>query len=129
MAGILLTHGVRGLALRSGHLRPAAIAGYARAYSSKDEIPDIMDHATGLEKRELLAIAAGNKDPFGMDALKRGPGTKDQPNLVPSMEDKRMIGCICEEDSTSIIYMWLHKGDPKRCECGHWFKLVDGKFV
>lgn len=58
-----------------------------------------------------------------MKGQKRGPGTKDNPNIVPSMCDSRIIGCICEEDSTSVAWMWIHEGHPRRCECGHWFKL------
>ncbi|XP_023212659.1 cytochrome c oxidase subunit 5B, mitochondrial-like [Centruroides sculpturatus] len=90
---------------------------------------DPIEHATGLEKKELLAIQSGNEDPFNMRVYKRGPGTKDKPTEIPSMLDKRLIGCICHEDSTHINYMWLHMGDPKRCECGYWFKLVPGKFL
>lgn len=85
---------------------------------------DPVEHATGLEKRELLARIAGSEDPYHLKVIKRGPGTKAQPNEVPSAFDSRLIGCVCEEDSTCINWMWLHKGEPKRCECGHWFNLV-----
>lgn len=94
---------------------------------SEEKLPDYIEHSTGLERKELLARAAGDDDPFGMKVLKRGPGTKDNPNLVPSYLDKRIIGCICEEDSTVINWMWVHKDEPKRCGCGHWFKIVDAK--
>lgn len=57
---------------------------------------DPMDHATGIEKRELLARAAGNDDPFDMKVFKRGPGTKETPNLIPSAFDARLVGCICK---------------------------------
>lgn len=99
------------------------------SYSSrrclKDEGPDPLEHATGLEKRELLARASGDDDPFNMDIKKHGPGTKDSPNLVPSAFKSRMVGCICEEDQSHIKWMWLHDGIPRRCECGYWFKLVE----
>lgn len=85
---------------------------------------DPLEHATGLEKRELLAKLAGNDNPFDLRVIKRGPGTKDQPTEIPSAFDARLIGCICEEDSTNVTWMWLHQGTPKRCECGHWFNLV-----
>ncbi|THK33208.1 cytochrome c oxidase subunit 5B, mitochondrial [Diachasma alloeum] len=85
--------------------------------------PDPLELATGLEKQELLARQAGNDDPFMMKPLRRGIGTKDQPNLVPSAFESRMIGCVCEEDSTHVTWMWLHEGQPRRCECGHWFKI------
>lgn len=85
---------------------------------------DPVEHATGLEKRELLAHLAGNDSPFDMKVFTRGPGTKDQPTEIPSAFDARIVGCICEEDSTFISWMWLYKGQAKRCECGHWFSLV-----
>lgn len=85
---------------------------------------DPIEHATGLEKRELLAKLAGNDDPFNIKAIKRGPGTRDNPTQIPSAFESRLVGCICEEDSTAITWMWLFKGEPKRCECGHWFCLV-----
>ncbi|XP_014258647.1 cytochrome c oxidase subunit 5B, mitochondrial-like [Cimex lectularius] len=88
------------------------------------EMPDPIDHATGIEKRELLAKMAGNENPFDLRVLKRGPGTKDCPNQVPSAYDSRILGCICEEDATTINWMWLHQGTPRRCACGHWFQLV-----
>uniref|UniRef100_A0A182VTH1 DUF4706 domain-containing protein n=1 Tax=Anopheles minimus TaxID=112268 RepID=A0A182VTH1_9DIPT len=86
---------------------------------------DPIEHATGIEKRELLAKQAGNPDPFDMRVFKRGPGTKDSPNLIPSAFDARLVGCVCEEDQTYVQWMWLYQGQPKRCECGHWFKLVE----
>ncbi|XP_012288494.1 cytochrome c oxidase subunit 5B, mitochondrial-like [Orussus abietinus] len=87
-------------------------------------LPDPLELATGLEKYELLQKMAGNDDPFDMNVIKRGPSTKDCPTLVPSAFDSRLVGCICEEEATSINWMWLHQGSPRRCECGFWFKLV-----
>ncbi|XP_026477013.1 cytochrome c oxidase subunit 5B, mitochondrial-like [Ctenocephalides felis] len=87
-------------------------------------MPDIMEHATGIEKRELQAIAAGNDDPFDMKVIKRNAGTQQEPNLIPSAFESRIVGCICEEDATAVKWMWLHQNSPRRCECGHWFKLV-----
>ena len=63
------------------------------------------------------------QDPFLLKAVKRHASTKNNPNLVPSYYDCRVIGCVCEEDSYAITWMWLFKGEPKRCQCGHWFKL------
>ncbi|XP_037033142.1 cytochrome c oxidase subunit 5B, mitochondrial-like [Bradysia coprophila] len=86
---------------------------------------DPLEHATGIEKREMLAMQAGNDNPFDMKVFKRAEGTKDAPTLIPSAFDARIIGCICHEDQTFIQWMWLHQGHPKRCECGYWFKLVE----
>ncbi|KAI9564655.1 hypothetical protein GHT06_008396 [Daphnia sinensis] len=90
---------------------------------------DPLEHATGLEKREILAKQAGREDPYEMQVYKRVAGTKEKPNLVPSVADHRVVGCVCEEDATAINWMWLYKGEPKRCECGYWFKLIDSKPV
>ncbi|GFG36739.1 hypothetical protein Cfor_00886 [Coptotermes formosanus] len=80
---------------------------------------------TGREKRELLVEEAGkDSDPYGL-AIKRGEGTKDKPNLIPSAFDSRIVGCICEDESSHINWMWLHKGTATRCGCGFWFKLVE----
>jgi len=64
------------------------------------------------------------QDPFNM-SLNEGPwGTKDKPRLVPSMYEERIVGCICDEDSTFINWMMLKKGTAQRCGCGHWFQLA-----
>ncbi|XP_055593349.1 cytochrome c oxidase subunit 5B, mitochondrial-like [Uranotaenia lowii] len=85
---------------------------------------DSLDHATGIEKRELLAHQAGDHDPFNLEVLKKGPGTKDNPNIVFSAFEYRLIGCICDEDSITVQYMPMRQGELKRCECGHWFKMI-----
>lgn len=66
-----------------------------------------------------------SQDPFYLEPQVRGAGTKDNPNVVPAFESKRLVGCVCEEDSNSVKYMWVHKSEPKRCQCGYWFKCVD----
>lgn len=64
------------------------------------------------------------QNPFDLKVLKRNAGTKDCPNQIPSAFDSRIVGCICEEEATTVNWMWLHQGVPRRCNCGHWFKLV-----
>merc|ERR1712126_799671 len=54
-------------------------------------MPDPVDHATGLEKYELLAKQAGNEDPFFLRAINRGKGTKDKPTIVNAMDNYRML--------------------------------------
>merc|ERR1711936_305291 len=66
-------------------------------------------------------------DPFEMKPIKRAKGTFDEPTIVSSAFEKRMIGCVCEEDALTIQWLTIHKGEPKRCECGYWFKLVDAQ--
>lgn len=36
------------------------------------------------------------QDPYSMFRPKRYAGTKEDPNLVPSITDKRIVGCVCE---------------------------------
>ncbi|XP_066258596.1 cytochrome c oxidase subunit 5B, mitochondrial-like isoform X2 [Euwallacea similis] len=92
--------------------------------SVKVTFGDPLEHATGLEKREMLAKVAGNSNPFDAKVFKKGPGTRAQPTEIPSAYSARIVGCTCDEEATSISFMWLHMGEPKRCECGHWYKLV-----
>ena len=75
---------------------------------------DPLDHATGIEKRELLARAAGNEDPFDMKVFKRGPGTKEQPNLVPSAFDARLVGCICKCSGSLTTFTLFLNGEHCR---------------
>merc|ERR1711887_413349 len=90
-------------------------------------MPDSVEHATGLEKQELLAIQAGNENPFDMRVFKRVSGGPDTPTVIPSFYEKRLVGCVCEEDATCINFMWLEQGEKKRCECGYWFTLTAAK--
>merc|ERR1712179_707998 len=69
--------------------------------------PDPLEHATGIEKWELMAAQAGKDDPIVVDAL----------------DNYRMVGCVCEEHDCHIKWMWLIEGRDKRCQCGHWFSL------
>ena len=84
---------------------------------------DPIEHATGIEKFELMAKKAGNDDPFFLKARSRGKGTKEEPNIVDAMDSYRMVGCVCNEEDTNIKWFWIFEGKPKRCECGYWYKL------
>uniref|UniRef100_A0A1D1ZBT3 Cytochrome c oxidase subunit 5B, mitochondrial n=1 Tax=Anthurium amnicola TaxID=1678845 RepID=A0A1D1ZBT3_9ARAE len=86
-------------------------------------MPNPLEHATGLERKQLLAELQGNEDPFDMRFQKRGACTKEQPQVILSSFHERLIGCICEEDSENVVWMWLRQSEPKRCACGYWFKL------
>jgi len=85
---------------------------------------DTVEGATGLEKKQLIALLHGD-DRFEPKIYKRGPGTRDQPNIVPILDcESRMVGCVCEPDQCYINYMMINLGEVKRCECGYWFKSV-----
>ncbi|CAM5177779.1 unnamed protein product [Eretmochelys imbricata] len=87
-------------------------------------IPSDEEQATGLERKVMQAMEKG-QDPYNLLQPKRYAGTKEDPNLVPSISSKRIVGCICEEDNSCVIWFWLHKGEPQRCpSCGAHYKLV-----
>ncbi len=94
-----------------------------RTMAAGGGIPDHKDHVTGLEKKEYELMKAGNPDPFELQVKRVPAGTADKPVAVKSVFEKRIVGCICEEEQTFINWMWLHAGDAQRCDCGHWFQL------
>ncbi|CAG5127277.1 unnamed protein product [Candidula unifasciata] len=96
-----------------------------KVFSDQVGLPDAFGHSVGHEREELLARAAGDEDPYLMNVIKRAKGTFQEPTIITSSFNKRMVGCICEEDALSINWMTVYRGEPKRCECGYWFKLAD----
>lgn len=112
-------------ALRAARRGPQIFRTLApRCYVTKITMGDPVEHATGIEKRELLAKMAGNCDPFGLELCKVGTGTQDDPIQIKSAFDSRIVGCICNEEAVYPNWMWLHENECKRCECGRWFTLV-----
>lgn len=82
----------------------------------------------GVRKQEqpnkLERVKSAFISPYDYHIMSHGPGTKDNPNKIPSANNSRIVGCICDENSTDINFMELNKDDPKCCECGFWFELV-----
>ncbi|XP_057675147.1 cytochrome c oxidase subunit 5B, mitochondrial [Corythoichthys intestinalis] len=87
-------------------------------------IPTDEEQATGLEKIIMKAMKEGT-DPYSMMKPKEYAGSKADPHLVPSITNKRIVGCVCEEDNTAVVWFWLHQGEAQRCpSCGSHYKLV-----
>uniref|UniRef100_A0A8C5H7R0 Cytochrome c oxidase subunit 5B, mitochondrial n=1 Tax=Gouania willdenowi TaxID=441366 RepID=A0A8C5H7R0_GOUWI len=87
-------------------------------------IPTDDEQATGLERRILQALKHG-KDPYSILKPKHYAGTKEDPHIVPGIGTKRMVGCLCEEDNTAIVWFWLHEGEAQRCpSCGSYYKFI-----
>lgn len=117
-------------------LRPAfsvapikrAIATTAVCRKQQVSLPTDSEHAVGIEKFEMEATSMGIEDPWDFH-LQLGDGTRENPTIIPSMYNKRLIGHLCEEDQTHLVYFYVYKGtnNPKRCTCGHWFKCVDAE--
>lgn len=76
---------------------------------------DPIEHATGIEKRELLAKAAGNDDPFDMHIMKRAVGAKDTPTLIPSAFDARIVGCVCKYCASHSQCVRCHRLKEVKC--------------
>lgn len=79
---------------------------------------------TGIQKREMLLAKQGCEDPWGFSkVIRRGSGRENDPTVVPSAFDARLVGCLCLDDRLPK-WMWIEKDEgPKRCECGHYFIL------
>ena len=95
MASLLVRRGVLPASRRMFHVSSVSAA--------DKMMVDPTEHATGVEKYELLAKQAGNPDPFFLRAVNRddpsaGAGTKADPVIVNAMDDHRMIGCICRPE-------------------------------
>ena len=51
--------------------------------------------------------------------------------VLPFLQTSFLSMCIpCtagEDDQTYVNWMLLKKGPPQRCECGHFFQLIEAK--
>ncbi|XP_030626981.1 cytochrome c oxidase subunit 5B2 [Chanos chanos] len=98
-----------------------------RVFASGRGIPTDDEQAAGLERRILQALKKG-QDPYSIFKPKLYAGTKEDPHIVPGISNKRLVGCLCEEDNTAIVWFWLHEGNPQRCpSCGSHYKLIHHK--
>lgn len=89
-------------------------------------LPHSVDHATGERKLFLLAFENGFLDPYSNLPVERnGRGTKDNPVPIEAFGNERIVACSCETTQNHLKYTWVYRGEPKRCQCGHWLKLVD----
>ncbi|XP_048406560.1 LOW QUALITY PROTEIN: cytochrome c oxidase subunit 5B, mitochondrial [Stegostoma tigrinum] len=100
---------LRGLAGGMSRLGAARIT-VSRPMASSG-IPTDEEQSTGLERKTLQAMKKG-MDPYSIFKPKEYAGTKEDPHIVPSITEKRLVGCICEEDNTAIVWFWLHSGSP-----------------
>ncbi|XP_074856308.1 cytochrome c oxidase subunit 5B, mitochondrial-like [Carettochelys insculpta] len=95
----------------------------ARALNARG-VPSDEEQATGLERITLEAKKKG-QDPYSILKPKRYAGIREDPHIVPSVNKKRLVGCICEEDNSAVIWFWVHEGESQRCpSCGAHYKLV-----
>ncbi|XP_006889317.1 PREDICTED: cytochrome c oxidase subunit 5B, mitochondrial-like [Elephantulus edwardii] len=105
-----LLRGTGALAAQALRARSPSGVAVVRSMASGGGVPTEGDQAPGLE-REVMTAAGKGQDPYNMLAAKAAADTKEDPDLVPSITNKRTVGCICEDNSAGI-WIWLHKGDP-----------------
>ncbi|XP_047647631.1 cytochrome c oxidase subunit 5B, mitochondrial-like [Phacochoerus africanus] len=119
-----LLHGAGALAAQTLRARGPNGVAVVRSMASGGGVPTDEEQATGLE-REVMMAARKGLDPYNILAPKAASGTKEDPNLVPSITNKRIVGCICEEDNSAVIWFWVHKGEIQQCPSyGTHYKLV-----
>lgn len=92
----------------------------------KGGIPEFTGNALGLEHHEALT-SNETKESYMTGVIHMTPqfGQMLNPHVIPSTKEKRLIACLCDEDSDTLQYMWLHKGEPQRCMCGIFFRLEE----
>ena len=85
-----------------------------------------VEHATGLEKAEILSALKGEKL-FGESILTGAFGTLEKPVKVPSAFSSRLVGCVGGDGENGHDLLWheVKEGKPLICaECGQVFQLV-----
>lgn len=89
------------------------------------QVPNDFDQATGLERLELLGLAAGVKifDHEPLDASRKG--TMEDPIIVDSYDQYRYVGCTGSPAGSHQVN-WMRPSVDKvsRCwECGSVYKI------
>ncbi|KAJ2807941.1 Cytochrome c oxidase subunit 4 [Coemansia guatemalensis] len=94
-------------------------------------VPTNFELATGDERREYLATLEGKQyydlDPLYLDKK----GTRDDPTIVPSGADWRLVGCQgAPGEDHELLWIRVERSHGiDRCrECGNVFKLSDTGF-
>ncbi|KAJ8452783.1 hypothetical protein Cgig2_014546 [Carnegiea gigantea] len=91
----------------------------------KKRVEEVMPIATGHELEELEAELEG-RDILAINYPVGPFGTKENPAVVKSYHDKRIVGCPGGEgeDEHDVVWFWLKKDKPYECPvCTQYFKL------
>merc|ERR1712157_334499 len=98
---------------------------YETKKSAYGEIADDSEQAVGLERWEYEQRAMGNQDPFGMNAveLTDGMGTKENPIIIPSYEEERIVGYTSDQMDEVIWFTIKGDGTVARGPTGEFYKL------
>ncbi|OIW19883.1 hypothetical protein TanjilG_27274 [Lupinus angustifolius] len=110
---------------------PPALSALPRRHFSDDtsavkkKVEDVVPIATGHEREEIQAQLEG-RDILEIDHPEGPFGTKEEPAVVKSYYDKRIVGCPGGEgeDEHDVVWFWLEKGKPHECPvCSQYFVL------
>ncbi|VDO04479.1 unnamed protein product [Rodentolepis nana] len=101
-----------------------------RNFSSKaaSEVEPLKSLTDAVKNGDYMAVEKiiVEQDPYDVRRVLMPSFTsKEEPNLIASTSNTRLIGCLCEPEADVINWMELSKGKPAKCYCGHWFKLID----
>ncbi|CAA2952878.1 cytochrome c oxidase subunit 5b-like [Olea europaea subsp. europaea] len=91
--------------------------------TAKKRVEDVMPIATGHEREELAAELEG-KDLLEINHPAGPFGSKQEPAVIKSYYDKRIVGCPGAEgeDEHDVVWFWLEKGKPHECPvCSQYF--------
>ncbi|BHF74601.1 Cytochrome c oxidase subunit 5B [Sparganum proliferum] len=105
-----------------GYCYSLPVVSAASAYSGRLQC---VPRSLTINKLSFLRLGNSKVSYRDVKTREAGPSSKERPNLIPFDEERRILGCICQEDNHHVSYLLLYKGIPTRCGCGHWFKLVD----
>ncbi|KMT00720.1 hypothetical protein BVRB_9g220040 [Beta vulgaris subsp. vulgaris] len=97
----------------------------ADVFKPKPRAEDVMPIATGHEREELEAELQG-KDILEINYPVGPFGTKENPAIVQSYYDRRIVGCPGGEgeDEHDVVWFWLEKEKSFECPvCTQYFKL------
>ncbi|KAF9616855.1 hypothetical protein IFM89_032705 [Coptis chinensis] len=129
----ILNHQASSSPLYSPFLTTSSYA-FSRQFSSdsdtglsegKKKVEDVMPIATGHEREELEAELEG-RDLLDINHPVGPFGTKEEPAVIKSYYDKRIVGCPGDEgeDEHDVVWFWLEKGKPHACPvCDQYFTL------
>ncbi|KAM1011507.1 hypothetical protein ACFX13_047605 [Malus domestica] len=89
------------------------------------KVEEVQPIATGHEREELEAELEG-RDVLEINHPIGPFGTKEEPAVVKSYYNKRIVGCPGGEgeDEHDVVWFWLEKGKPHECPvCTQYFVL------
>ncbi|KAE9616134.1 putative cytochrome-c oxidase [Lupinus albus] len=110
---------------------PPSLSSLSRRHFSDDtsavkkKVEDVLPIATGHEREEIQAQLEG-RDILEINYPEGPFGTKEEPAVVKSYYDKRIVGCPGgeDEDEHDVVWFWLEKGKPHECPvCSQYFVL------